>query len=603
MSSFSVSSVSMMLSSQHNPFSSKPRSANFASTIWQRQHTFPALVPVMMSSAQHVLSDSKRRSANFAPNIWHDTFLKYAHSESVGANQIMKQEVLMHKEKVKICLFSNDNSISQKLSLIDSAQRLDISYYFESEIDKILTQIYNDFTNNNLAIEEGDLHFVALLFRLLRQKGYYISPDVFNKFKNRNGEFYETIVQDVQGMWSLYEAAQFRMHEEEILEEAHEFTYNNLKSITNQLSPSLADQINQSLVQPLHKAIPRMRARSYMFFYEEDPSHEKVLLNFAKLDFNMQQKRYRKEVGVAVRWWRRLEFARKVPYARERIAELYFWPFAMTCDPQYSTFREVLTKVNQWMTIVDDTYDAYGTIEELELLTLAIQRWDIRLIASLPECYKAIFNSMVELFDEIIELSNDVGGESNNLVSQCVKQTLVNFVQGYMVEAKWCHEGYIPTYEEYKVNGVFSSGYEFLTALFIVLGGFATKEMLDWIFNIPVMVKASALVLRLANDLGSRKFEQQREHVASSVECCMKQYGFSEEEAYKFIKNDINNCWKDMNEEYLKLLEDIPRPVLDCIVNLARISEFLYANFEDKFTNCALFKEHIVALLLDPVVV
>ncbi|MED6123452.1 hypothetical protein PIB30_049299 [Stylosanthes scabra] len=420
MSSFSVSSVPVMVSNQHTSFNSKLRSANFASSIWH--HTFS----LIMCSSQHAPSNSKRRSANYAPNIWHDTFLKYANSaESLEINEIMKQEVQMHKEKAaKIYLFSNDNNISQKLSLIDSTQRLGISYYFENEIDKILTQIYNDFTNNNLTIEEGDLHFTALLFRLLRQKGYYISSDIFNKSKNGKGEFDELLVQDVKGIWSLYEAAQLRIHGEEILEEAHEFTYNKLKSIANQLGPSLADQINQSLIQPLHKAIARMRARSYMFFYEEDPSpHNKILLNFAKLEFNMIQKLYQQEVGVAVRWWKKSEFATKFPYARERIAELYFWPFSMNSEPKYSSFRRITAKLVQWMTVVDDTYDVYGTIGELELFTQAIQRWDIGCIASLPECYEAIFNAMVELFDEIIELLNAVDGELN-LVLQFLKKAV-----------------------------------------------------------------------------------------------------------------------------------------------------------------------------------
>ncbi|XLR34481.1 hypothetical protein S83_062381, partial [Arachis hypogaea] len=81
----------------------------------------------------------------------------------------------MHKEKVKINLSSNDNNILQKLSLIDSIQRLSISYHFENEIDKILVQIHKDFTNKDLAIEERDLHFITLLFRLFRQRGYNIS--------------------------------------------------------------------------------------------------------------------------------------------------------------------------------------------------------------------------------------------------------------------------------------------------------------------------------------------------------------------------------------------------------------------------------------------
>nr|XP_025669295.1 (-)-germacrene D synthase-like [Arachis hypogaea] len=499
-----------------------------------------ASVPVMTSS-QPAPSNSKRRSANFAPNIWHDTFQKYANSESLEVNEIMKEEVQMHKEKVKMNLSSNDNNILQRLSLIDSIQRLSISYHFEDEIDSILVQIHNDFTNKDLAIEERDLHFIALLFRLFRQKGYNISSDVFNKFKNKEGEFDEIIVvQDVEGMWSLYEAAQLRFHGEDILEEAHEFTYNKLKSITNQLSPSLADQVNQCLVQPFHKAIPRILARSYMSFYEEGSTHDKILLKFAKLDFNMLQKWYQKDVGSATKWWEKLEFSKKVPYARERIAGLYFFPFAMNSEPKYTTFRRVVAKVIQWVTIFDDTYDVYGTIEELELLTQAIHRWDISYIESLPECFKAIFNSIVELVDEIIELN--AGSGESDLILQCLKQALSHYAQGYMDEARWCHEGYIPPYDEYKVVASVTAGYEPLTVMFIALGEFATKETLYWVSNnIPLILLASSLIARLTNDLASHKFEQQREHAASAVECCMKQYGFSEEEAHEFIKKDINN--------------------------------------------------------------
>ncbi|XLT05046.1 hypothetical protein HN51_043795 [Arachis hypogaea] len=404
-------------------------------------------------------------------------------------------------------------------------------------------------------------------------------------------------------MWSLYEAAQLRVHGEDILEEAHKFTYNKLKSITNQLSPSLANQVNQSLQQPLDKAIPRMKARSYMSFYEENPSCDKVdLLSLAKLDFNMVQKLYKKEIGSNTKWWRELDFATKVPYARDRVVEGFFWPFATNSEPKYSTARQMITKLAICISLVDDTFDVYGTVEELELFTKAIQRWDIRCIESLPDCFKVIFNAIMECWMEIEVFMNDVGGDSN-LVLQHVKQAFSNIVQAYMVEAKWCHEDYIPTYDDYKINGILTSGNPLFTTMFIALGEFASKEMFDWISNIPFILKATSFVGRLTNDLSSHKFEQQRKHVASAVESCMKQYDFSEEEAYEFIKKDINDSWKDMNEEYLKLTEEIPRPILDCIVNLARICEFIYANFEDKYTNCELLNDHIMALLLDPIVV
>ncbi|MED6198498.1 hypothetical protein PIB30_066826 [Stylosanthes scabra] len=212
---------------------------------------------------------------------------------------------------------------------------------------------------------------------------------------------------------------------------------------------------------------------------------------------------------------------------------------------------------------------------------------------------KVVFNAIAELCAEIESLTTE-GGKSS-LPSKYVKQAYFKVAEAYLVEAKWCHESYIPTYDEYKTNGI-SAGYPLFTTAFIALGEFATKEILDWVSSYPKIIKAVSIIGRLTNDTASHKFEQQRKHVASAVECCMRQYGITQEEAYEFINNDINNCWKDINEEYLKL-DYIPRPVLDCIVNLARISELLYASFEDKYTNCALLNDYIVALLLDPILI
>jgi len=126
-----------------------------------------------------------------------------------------------------------------------------------------------------------------------------ILTDIFKNFKNNMGSFDEKVVKDVQGMWSLYEAAHLKIHGEDILDEALVFTHAHLNSKinTNQLSPFLDAQIRQCLRKPLHKGIPRLETRSYISSYEEDPSHSKVLLNFAKLDFNMLQKMHQKELA------------------------------------------------------------------------------------------------------------------------------------------------------------------------------------------------------------------------------------------------------------------------------------------------------------------
>jgi (-)-germacrene D synthase len=96
------------------------------------------------------------------------------------------------------------------------------------------------------------------------------------------------------------------------------------------------------------------------------------------------------------------------------------------------------------------------------------------------------------------------------------------------------------------------------------------------------------------------QFEQERVHVASAVDCCMKQYDISQEEANKLILKEIEDLWRVMNEECLKL-HHIPRPVLECILNVVRVIDFTYEDFEDKYTNPDLLKDYIVALLVDPI--
>lgn len=98
-------------------------------------------------------------------------------------------------------------------------------------------------------------------------------------------------------MLSLYEATHVMVHGEDILEEALAFTTTHLESIASQLSHSHAVRVKHSLRQSLHKNLPRLEARSYIFIYEQDPFHDKNLLNLAKLDFNMLQSLHQKEFG------------------------------------------------------------------------------------------------------------------------------------------------------------------------------------------------------------------------------------------------------------------------------------------------------------------
>ena len=54
-----------------------------------------------------------------------------------------------------------------------------------------------------------------------------------------------------------------------------------------------------------------------------------------------------------------------------------------------------------------------------------------------------------------------------------------DYINGYMIEAKWAHEGYVPTLEEHESVAFVSSGNIMLTAAcFICMGDIVTDESL-----------------------------------------------------------------------------------------------------------------------------
>ena len=69
-----------------------------------------------------------------------------------------------------------------------------------------------------------------------------------------------------------------------------------------------------------------------------------------------------------------MEFSKKLPFARDRVIECYFWTVGVYFEPQYSFARRTLTKVLAMTSVIDDIYDVFGTLEELELFTEAAER-------------------------------------------------------------------------------------------------------------------------------------------------------------------------------------------------------------------------------------
>ncbi|KAJ9135131.1 hypothetical protein P3X46_032345 [Hevea brasiliensis] len=532
-------------------------------------------------------SDINRRLADFHPTIWGDHFLKYTFESNqryelyILAFMISssKEEIELLKEEIRGMLVTCTNK-RQQIELVDAIQRLGIAYHFEREIEQTLAQIFVSTQKDSTSDDIGDLYTIALQFRLLRQQGYNVSCDTLNKFKDEKGNFKEDdLVADARGMLGLYEASYHRVHGEDILDEALAFTTTQLKSIiaTQLISPPLAAEISHALKRPIRKGVVRKGAWLYISTYQQKEGEIEALLKLAQLDFNLVQKMHQEELSSITKWWKDLDLPTKLPYARDRLVEGYYWPLAAFFEPHYALGRSMLTKAIAMLSVIDDTYDAYGTLEELELFTKVIESFDISMKDELPEYMKEIYQALLGVYSSY---EQEMAKEGRSDCIFHVKEAMKKLVRAYLVEARWFNENCVPTIEEYMSNGFITSVYPLLIPVsFLGMGELASKEAFDWLCTEPKIVKAVSAICRLIlrlSKLCRLFFEHSRGHVASAVECYIKQYGVSEQEACYELNKQVENAWKDINEEILKPNNAAPMPLLTIILNFARIVDDVY---------------------------
>ncbi|KAI7739806.1 hypothetical protein M8C21_024270, partial [Ambrosia artemisiifolia] len=550
--------------------------------------------PSAFSRNKSFKQDVIRNTMKFSPSIWGDQFLIFNERKDLACEEQRAKELKEKVRKELVIKGSIEPTQHMKLlELIDAVQRLGVAYHFEDEIEECLKHIY--VTYGDKWINENNLVSTSLQFRLLRQQGFNVSSVIFYKYKNQNGNFLESLRDDIHGMLSLYEATYMRVEGEEILDEALEFTKYHLGNILEKHicsnDASLESQIYQALQQPLRKRLPRLEALRYIPIYEQQDSRNDDLLTLAKLDFNLLQELHRKELSQISKWWNNLDVLNKLPYTRDRIVEGYFWILAVYFEPQHSESRFFLMKMCNLMILFDDTYDNYGTYEELQIFTEAIQKWSISCLDMLPEYMKLIYQEILDVYKEAEDLLEKKG---NTYRISYTKELVKEYTRSLLIEAKWntCR---FPLY-------LLANGYYLVIMLSYVHRDdlVVTEDTFKWLSNYPPIVKASCFIFRLMNDMAKRKDERERNHMASSVECYMKQYRVSEEHTHELFSKLLEDNWKVINKESLRPI-DIPRSLLMPPINFARVSEILYTG-GDNYTHAGKeMIDYIKSLLVNPI--
>nr|QEM23725.1 terpinolene synthase [Cannabis sativa] len=581
---------------------------------------YPIQCTVVDNPSSTITNNSDRRSANYGPPIWSFDFIQSLSTQYKG--ELYTSRLNKLEKDVKRILVGEENCLAQ-LELIDTIQRLGLSYRFENEIISILKE---KFTNNNNN-PNYDLYATALQFRLLRQYGFEVPQEIFNNFKDqKTGEFKANISNDIMGALGLYEASFYGKKGESILDEARIFTTKCLKNYIekNKLLDDdnniIALFVNHALETPLHWRINRLEARWFIEMYQKKKDMNFTLLEFAKLDFNMLQSIHQEDLKHLSRWWEQSKLGEKKMenYVRDRLVEAFLWQIGVKFEPQFSQFRRISARLYVLITVIDDIYDVYGTLEELELFTKAIERWDVKAINELPEYMRMPF---FFLFNTVNEMGYDTLTDKNFINIEYLKKSWVVWSKYQLEEAKWFYSGYKPTLEEYMKNTWISVGgpiillhayFAFTNPLEKASIKFLEEGYDDPSINIhegsleisndgyPTIFHLGSILLRLEDDLGTSSDEMKRGDVPKSIQCYMSDTGVSEDEAREHIKFLIMETWKEMNKE-MDFNNYFSKEVVHVCKNLGRTAKFIYLYGDGHASQNNLSKGHISDLIINPI--
>ena len=95
----------------------------------------------------------------------------------------------------------------------------------------------------------------------------------------------------------MYEASYLCVQGKSTLEQARDFAYRHLgKALEQNIDQNLAIEVNQALELPLHWRMPRLEARWVIDVYEKRQDMNHILVELAKLDYNMVQATHQEEL-------------------------------------------------------------------------------------------------------------------------------------------------------------------------------------------------------------------------------------------------------------------------------------------------------------------
>ncbi|XP_023633210.1 alpha-barbatene synthase isoform X2 [Capsella rubella] len=456
-----------------------------------------------MEAVKNLDQESFLNFAKLPPSQWGDQFLMISKADSDF--DVLEREIEVLKPKVRENIFtlsSRDQDATKKtIHSVHLLISLGLSYHFEKEIEETLKHAFEKI--EDLLADENDLYTISIMFRVFRTYGHNMLSDVFSRFKGKDGKFKETLMQDVKGMLSLYEAVHFGTTTDHILDEASSFILSHLESLATggrSCPPHISKLIRNALHIPQHRNNQALVAREYISFYEHVEDRDHTLLRLAKLNFKFLQLHYFQELKTITIWWRELDHASNLPANfRERTVETWFAALMMYFEPQFSLGRIMSAKMYLVITFLDDACDIYGSIPEVESLIDCLERWDPDYMENLEGHMKTAFKFVMYLYKEYEEILRSQG---RLFVLEKMVEEFKILARKNLELVKWARGGHVTSFDEYVESGAAEVGsYVAIACSFMGIGEIGRKEAFEWLISRPKLIQTVGAMARLMDDI------------------------------------------------------------------------------------------------------
>lgn len=428
-----------------------------------------------------------------------------------------------------------------KLGLANQLQRLGLAEHFTLQIEDILTQVYRNYKNKesseksstSTASVSTQLHKDSLAFRLLRMHGYDVSPWSFCWFLN-NQEILDHIEKNHQlfssVMLNVYRATDLMFPEEYELEEARLFSRQLLEKVVakgtgddddhfTKSSSNLQRMIEHELSLPWIARLDHLEHRAWIeendmnalwagktSFHRLSSLKNEKFVQLAVVDYEFRQSIYKNEMAELKSWCLKWGLT-DMGFGREKTMYCYFAISASLSLPYDSDIRMIGAKGAILITVADDFFDMEGSLNELNILTDAVRRWDAK---GLSGHGKVIFDALDNLVKETaVKHLRQQGTDITSYLQQIWYETFAS----WLVEAKWSKSGYLPSMDEYLGTGMTSIAAHTLVLPASCLLKSSLPPNYSKISRLPAaaeyetVTKLVMLISRLLNDIQSYQKE------------------------------------------------------------------------------------------------